>query len=70
MTSNIRIHAPENVGGPASCSNAEMLGSHQDLSPGTGETDHSAGGEADPGRLVQARSASNTDTVNNGESRA
>ncbi len=30
---NRRPDVPENVGGPASCGNAEMLGSHQDLRP-------------------------------------
>ena len=31
MASNRRIDVPENVGGPASCGNAERLGPHQDL---------------------------------------
>ena len=33
MASNRRIDVPENVGGPASCGNAERLGPHQDLRP-------------------------------------
>ena len=33
MASNRRIDVPENVGGPASCGNAERLGPHQGLRP-------------------------------------
>ena len=33
MASNRRIDVPENVGGPASCGNAEKSGPHQDLRP-------------------------------------
>ena len=33
MASNRRIDVPENVGGPASCGNAERSGPHQDLRP-------------------------------------
>ena len=33
LASNRRIDATENVGGPASCGNAERLGPHQDLRP-------------------------------------
>ena len=33
MASNRRLDVPENVGGPASCGNAERLGRHQDLRP-------------------------------------
>ena len=33
MVSNRRIDVPENVGGPASCGNAERSGPHQDLRP-------------------------------------
>ena len=33
MASNRRLDVPENVGGPASCGNAESLGPHQDLRP-------------------------------------
>ena len=31
MASNRRLDVPENVGGPASCGNAERPGPHQDL---------------------------------------
>ena len=33
MASNIRLDVPENVGGPASCGNAERPGPHYDLRP-------------------------------------
>ena len=33
LASNRRIDVPENVGGPASCGNAERSGPHQDLRP-------------------------------------
>ena len=33
MASERRIDIPENVGGPASCGNAERLGWHQGLRP-------------------------------------
>ena len=33
LASNRHLDIPENVGGPASCGNAERLGPHQDLRP-------------------------------------
>ena len=87
MTSNRRMDATENVGGPASCGNAERRGPHQDLrplatpagagvppsredmNPGTGETGHSAGGEAGAPGVTHARAAPTAETMHEGESR-
>ena len=73
MPSNRRPDVPENVGGPASCGNAERLGPHQDLRPlatptgvgvalshedvrpGTRETDYAARGEAYARGVTYAR---------------
>ena len=77
MASNRRID-PENVGGPASCGNAERPGPHQDLrplatptgvsaplshedmNPGTGETDESPQEDAGPDQPSVAQGATVT----------
>ena len=87
MASKRRLDVPENVGGPASCGNAERPGPHQglrplatpagagaplsreDMNPGTGETDHSARGEAGGRGVTHARAAPTADTMHEGESR-
>ena len=87
LASARRIDVPENVGGPASCGNAERLGPHQglrplarptgagaplsleDMSPGTRETDHGAGGEAGDRGLPQAPAAPTANTMHEGENR-
>ena len=87
MASKRRLDVPENVGGPASCGNAERLGphqglrplatpagagarrSHEEMNPGTGETDHSAGGEAGGRGVTHAQAAPTADTIHEGESR-
>ena len=87
MASNRHLDIPENVGGPASCGNAERLSPHQglrplakaagagallsreDMSPGTGETDYRAGGEAGVRAVPQARAAPTAGTMHGGESR-
>ena len=78
MAFNRRIDAPENVGGPASCGNAERPSPHQglrslatpagvgerlpheDMDPGTGETDESPQVDAGPDRPNVARGATAT----------
>ena len=81
MASNRRIDVPENVGGPASCGNAERPGPHQGLrplaaadgvtAPLSREDVNPRTGETGPGTrgLTHARAASTADTMHQGETK-